>query len=65
VRSVGDDDDNDCPDHVWGLVEVVVTAGGAAQVKRCSRCPAISYQPGHAALGDRRPPLTDGAGDTR
>lgn len=55
-------DDGDCV-HDWQLVEAVFTLRGADQVHECSRCPAVSYAPGQAAVRDRRPPL-DGAGAT-
>lgn len=58
------DDDGDCVEHVWVLDEAYFTLKGAEQVYRCTRCAAVRYQPGQAALRDTRPPL-GGAGDTR
>lgn len=54
---MGADDDGDCVEHVWQLKEIHLTATGADQVQVCARCGAPRYQPGQAALADRRPPL--------
>jgi hypothetical protein len=54
---MGSDDDADCVEHVWVLTEVNLSAGGADQVHTCGRCGTPRYQPGQAALVDRRPPL--------
>lgn len=53
---MGLDDDTDCL-HVFDLEQVVVTARGADKVMVCNRCGAPAYEPGQAALRDRRPPL--------
>jgi hypothetical protein len=44
-------------DHDWQLAEADLTAKGADQVKRCSRCDAVQYEPGQATARDTRPPL--------
>ncbi|WP_165764007.1 hypothetical protein [Nocardioides sp. PD653] len=54
---MGADDDVDCVGHLFDLREVVVTGRGADQVRVCVRCGAPAYEPGQAALKDRRPPL--------
>lgn len=46
-----------CVEHDWHLVEAFLTSRGADQVYECSRCPAVTYTPGEAAVRDRRPPL--------
>ena len=46
----------DC-DHTWELVEVAADNTGANQVKHCTKCGSVRYEPGQAALGDERPPL--------
>lgn len=56
---MGKDDDEDCPEHVWVLEEVVIgrAGGGADTGSVCARCGTARYEPGQAALGDTRPPL--------
>ncbi len=50
-------DDRGCIEHDWHLVEAILGSRGADQVYECSWCPAVTYQPGQAALRDVRPPL--------
>jgi hypothetical protein len=54
---MGVDDDADCVEHVWELAEVNLSAAGADRASICSRCGTPRYEPGQAALVDRRPPL--------
>lgn len=48
--------------HAWELDEVNVSLRGADTASLCVHCGTPRYEPGQAALRDRRPPL--GAGDT-
>lgn len=48
--------------HEWRLTDVIVGTRGADNASDCTRCGALQYEPGQAALRDRRPPL--GAGET-
>jgi hypothetical protein len=55
---VGLDDDSDC-EHDWLLDEISIgrTGKGADTASTCTRCDAVQYEPGQAALRDTRPPL--------
>lgn len=60
-------DDGRCeesPDgrHEWVLTDVLVGRRGADTASSCRWCGVPQYEPGQAALRDRRPPL--GGGDT-
>lgn len=51
-----------CPDapfgvHDWELDEVHVSGRGADTSSVCGWCGAVRYEPGQAALRDRRPTL--------
>lgn len=54
---MGADDDADCVEHVWVLAEIGESHGQLDMASVCQRCGAVDYEPGQAALGDRRPPL--------
>ena len=58
---VGLDDDEDCA-HVFELQQLHPTPTGMQRVNVCRLCGTPAYDPGQAAIRDRRPPL--GAGDT-
>lgn len=55
------DDDADCVEHVFVLVELRPSSRGMDRVEVCERCDAPAVTPAQAALRDRRPPL-DGGG---
>lgn len=59
---MGADDDADCVEHVWGLVEVMLTSRGAEMASTCDRCGAVSYEPSQAAARVR--PALGGLADT-
>lgn len=40
-----DDDDLDCPEHDWTVVELLIDKAGARVVEQCTRCEAIRYEP--------------------
>jgi hypothetical protein len=63
VRTVGIDDGGCVTpgvDHVWALEEINLTLAGADRASVCARCGAPAYEPGQAAVADRRPPLDGG-----
>lgn len=62
MRWVGADDDADCVEHVYGLVQLHPTSAGMQRVKVCGRCGAIAYESGGQAA--TRPALGFGTGDT-
>lgn len=48
-------DEPDCVEHEWVLDTVAVNEkGGAAIVRRCNRCDAVSYEPSAADDPNRR-----------
>lgn len=49
--------------HVWILSEVHGTLRGADTTSVCRCCGVPAYEPGQAAVRDRRPPLA-GTGET-
>jgi hypothetical protein len=58
-QRVGFDDDEDCVEHVWQLVELRPSAKGMDRVVECvrPRCEAVAVQAAQATLRDTRPPL--------
>jgi hypothetical protein len=41
---MGNDDDMDCVEHVFRLIEVVFESAGAVEHYECERCPAVSVR---------------------